>query len=114
MERYRHYVRGRALAMAGQQSAYEEGLAADAALRAARDSMAAPVPREGLTATPATAWDLVHHRGMSVREVAVKLGVRPPTVLELLADYRTVAEEHELRMLKASDAAHVYGGRSPW
>ena len=112
MERHLAYVRDRALAMAGQHAAYEKGLVADAALKAARDSMAAPVPREGLTATPATAWDLVHYRGMSAKAAASKLGLKTPALLELLADYRAVAEEQELRMLRASDAAHMCGGKA--
>ncbi len=67
MERHQACVRDRALAMAGQQGAYEHGLAAAAALRRATATLAVPVPRAGLQPTPAACWDLVHHRGLSVR-----------------------------------------------
>ena len=113
MQRHLAYVRDRALAMAGQQTAYEEGLAADAALKAARNSMAAPVSPSGLPVAPATAWDLVHHRGMSARSAASRLGIRTPALLELLAEHKPVAEAQEARMLQASDAAHMYGGHLP-
>ena len=90
--------------------AYRTRVAQVATARAAVGKMRVPHRHPPLQATPACAWGLVHHRGMSVRDVAAKLGIRKPGVLELLADYRAVAEAQELRMLKALDAANASGG----
>jgi hypothetical protein len=38
-----------------------------------------------ITATPAWAWELHHHRGIELRKVAAKLGVSMSAVFELLA-----------------------------
>jgi DNA-directed RNA polymerase specialized sigma24 family protein len=103
------YERARVLAMAKQHSRYEERLAAEAAARAVRVRLAVPVVQARLEPTPETAWDLVHYRGMSTRDAANRLGVKPPTVLELLADYRAVAEEQELKAIRAIDVATAAG-----
>ena len=95
--------------MAQQLSRYEYRLAAEAAARAARVSLAVPGKRVVVEPTPAAAWDLIHHRGLSVRDAAIRMCVKPPTVLELLSDYRAVAEEQELKAMRAIDVATAAG-----
>ena len=62
-----------------------------------------------LQPTPACTWDLIHYRGMSVKQAAVRLGIKPAGVLELLAEYRNAAEAQELRAIRAIDVATAAG-----
>ena len=103
------YERARVRAMAAQHSRFEERLAAEAAARAARVRLAVPGKQVALEPTPANAWDLVHYRGMCVRDAANRMGVKAPAVFELLASYRAVAQEQELKATRAIDIATAAG-----
>jgi hypothetical protein len=105
------YERARIMAMAKQHSRFEDRLAAEAAARSVRVQLRVPARQHRLQATPACAWDLIHYRMRSVRDAAVRLGIKAPAVLELLAEYKAVAEQQELQAMRAIDAAAAAGHR---
>ena len=103
------YERARVVAMADQHTAYEDRLAAEAADRSDWVQLRVPARQVRLQAIPAVCWDLVHYRMMSVRQVAVRLGIKPAGVLELLAEHKDAAEVQELKAMRAIDVAMAAG-----
>ncbi|CAH2606061.1 conserved protein of unknown function (plasmid) [Rhodovastum atsumiense] len=81
---------------------YEAVIRDRATLGLRASKAAAPVtPATKIEATPATAWDFVHWRGLSIQAAARRMGVSLPEVFELLAAYRPVAEAHRRAAARA-------------